>query len=1247
MLAIDHGEPNFYNSEHVRLAEIFANQAAIAITNARTFEDEKRRSEIIQALADLANEFATTQEMSHLLDKLSQRALGLLRASHVAIYLVQGDNQSVKVVSAQGTYSRQLMSHIIRIGEGITGNVIAAGHPEIINDTRADRRTITVPGTPKEDGDVETMMSAPLILRGKPIGAINAWRLRSDGLFNESELNFLISIAHQTSISVELGRLFSETKRRAQEAAAVAEVGRDISATLELDRVLERIAQYAKELLNAETSAVYMFDPADSLLHGVAVFGADAEEIKNDPLVLGRGIAGHIALSQSGEIVNYASSDERAVTVKGTTDNPYEHIMGVPVLNKDELTGLLVVWRTGTELEFQSTELNFLSSLAQQAAVAIQNARSFAAEQNQRLREAAMLDLMRLAVSSLDLDEVNVTILGHLMRLIPSESGTIQILQGERMHVSAAIGFPPDTIRQGSSLLLEDFPLNNEVITKKVPIRISDAREDDRYRWIPGVEYIRSMLAVPIIFRGNVIGMTTLDSPKVGRFTQEDEDLALAVANNAANAIGNATLFELEQQGRQGAENLRKAAAAVTSSLDPHQVLETILTALKEVVPYDSASILLLEGDQVRVTAGQALPDQERAIGRTFPASSGLLRAISEGNNQPVILYDAQVDPRFERWVAADNVRGWMGVPLVARGETVGYITLDSTRVGTFDQNSASLAQTFAYQAAVAIDNARLYQETRRRLEELEVVSRVSFALRALHNHIEMLPVLLTEVMKTMDTDTASIWLYDAGTDQLHQRIASGWHEQLNAKHRPTDDSVLGQVFRSGEVQLIEEFPGALLDTQASGAGAGKGWRGVAVPIRTATQPIGAIIVAVPLPRRVEPPQVTLLTTLAEIAGNAIHRAELFDHSEEQVRRLTALRDVDTAIASSFDLRVTLNILLDHMLSQLRADAAAILSYNPEMRTLNHISSLGFHQPSSIQTPLRVTGRLLNEALLERKDINVENIQAEHSFHRRDLANLEKFVSCFAAPLISKGQVKGIIELYFRGPRSTEPDWLDFFQAMAGQAAIAIDNSQLFENLQRSNQELSLAYDTTLEGWGKALELRDKETQGHTLRVTEMTLRLARRLGIPEADLVHVRRGVLLHDIGKMGVPDQILKKTGPLTEQEWAEMRMHPQHAYDLLLPISYLRPALDIPYCHHERWDGAGYPRGIRGEDIPIAARIFAVVDVWDALLNDRPYRKAWPRDQVLTYMHGEIGTRFDPKVALEFLKMVEEEHFPGEGM
>ena len=215
---------------------------------------------------------------------------------------------------------------------------------------------------------------------------------------------------------------------------------------------------------------------------------------------------------------------------------------------------------------------------------------------------------------------------------------------------------------------------------------------------------------------------------------------------------------------------------------------------------------------------------------------------------------------------------------------------------------------------------------------------------------------------------------------------------------------------------------------------------------------------------------------------------------------------------------------------------------------------------------------------------------------------------------------------------------MQFLQTLAGQAAIAIDNAQLFEHLQRSNQEVTQAYDTTLEGWARALELRDRETEGHTRRVTELTMQLARYMGIPDDELLDMYRGVLLHDIGKMGVPDQILRKTGPLIESEWEEMRKHPEYAFNLLAPIPYLRPALDIPYCHHEHWDGSGYPRGLVGEQIPLAARIFSVVDNWDALLSDRPYRNAWPVEKVKTYLRESAGTLLDPRIVEIFLSMIE---------
>jgi len=191
--------------------------------------------------------------------------------------------------------------------------------------------------------------------------------------------------------------------------------------------------------------------------------------------------------------------------------------------------------------------------------------------------------------------------------------------------------------------------------------------------------------------------------------------------------------------------------------------------------------------------------------------------------------------------------------------------------------------------------------------------------------------------------------------------------------------------------------------------------------------------------------------------------------------------------------------------------------------------------------------------------------------------------------------------------------------------------------LQQAHEDLQQAYDKTIEGWVLALDLRDRETEGHAKRVTEMTVRLARELGCTDEEIVHIRRGALLHDMGKMGIPDEILQKPGPLTEEEWVIMRRHPQYAYQMLSPISYLNQALIIPYYHHERWDGSGYPHGLKGEEIPLFARLFAIVDVWDALSSDRPYRKRIPPKDVTEYLRREAGRLFDPTIVEGLLPLI----------
>jgi HD-GYP domain-containing protein (c-di-GMP phosphodiesterase class II) len=339
-------------------------------------------------------------------------------------------------------------------------------------------------------------------------------------------------------------------------------------------------------------------------------------------------------------------------------------------------------------------------------------------------------------------------------------------------------------------------------------------------------------------------------------------------------------------------------------------------------------------------------------------------------------------------------------------------------------------------------------------------------------------------------------------------------------------------------------------------------------------------------------------------------------------------------------LRVTLNVLLERVTGLLDVDAAAVLLVDPAMNTLAYAAGRGFRMSGITQLSLRLGEGHASRAVLERRPVRISDLtQVEVTSPLVDFIRDEGFTAYYAVPLIAKGQIRGVLEIFRRAPLDPDTEWLDFLETLAGQTAIAIDNAGLFESLERSNVELSLAYDATIEGWSRAIDLRDKETEGHTQRVTEMTLRLAREMGLREADFIHVRRGTLLHDIGKLGIPDAILFKPGPLTKAEWAIMRRHPQFAYDMIFPIEYLRPALDIPYCHHEKWDGSGYPRGLKGEQIPPMARIFAIVDVWDALRSDRPYRKAWTVRKTLKHIRSLTGVHFDPEVVEQFLRMIEQ--------
>jgi len=906
----------------------------------------------------------------------------------------------------------------------------------------------------------------------------------------------------------------------------------------------------------------------------------------------------------------------------------------VPIRVHERVIGVINVESKSVDA-FTSHDEDFLITVASGMGTALEKLRLFDEEQKRAREFAVLYATTSKLIAKWDLQGLLETVLSQAIELLNSSGGVIYLYDPSQNNLVMAVS--RSLIMQSNIRLELGEGMAGRVAESRLPLIIDDYQSwENRSDKFAGIK-IRAVIQVPMQYGGELIGVLDVfeADESTRKFSEADTRLLALFAAQAASAIENVRLFEAEKKRRQEAEALRQAATIISSTLDPDTVAKEILTALKQIIQYDNGSVFIQEGDKLRIAMTLGYPHAEQLKNLSFPTDSNFFQII-QSTGQPLIIRDAQNDSRFKKWGETYNIHGWMVVPLVSRGRVIGAITLDSAQAGAFDENAGNIAMALAHQAAAAIDNARLYDETQHRLQELEIINRVSTSLRLAQSTDEILATLLDETLQLINFSRGSIWLHEPNNNTLSQRVTRGIETKLKYTTLKSGEGIVGHVFSSGEKYITPDLKNDMLLFPDNKESIVSGLSGICIPIKSTVGTLGVMIVALEAGRQITS-EINLLTILAEITGNAIYRAELFEQSQEQIHRLTTLRDIDSAIASSTDLRVTLNILMDHTLKHLKIDAADIMLYHPELQSLTYLCSAGFNNPSPSRPLMRVGEGLAGQVVMNGGIEQVADLRVSNEVKRDPMLAREGFVTYIGIPLIVKGQIKGVFEIFHRALFTPNAEWMQFLQTLAGQAAIAIDNAQLFDHLQRSNQEVTQAYDTTLEGWARALELRDRETEGHTRRVTELTMQLARYMGISDDDLVNMYRGVLLHDIGKMGVPDQILRKTGPLIETEWVEMRKHPEYAFNLLAPIPYLRPALDIPYCHHEHWDGSGYPRGLKGEQIPLAARIFSIVDIWDALLSDRPYRKAWPQEKVVQYLKDISGKDLDPKVVTAFLRMI----------
>ncbi|MCE1205950.1 MAG: HD domain-containing protein [Spirochaetia bacterium] len=381
-----------------------------------------------------------------------------------------------------------------------------------------------------------------------------------------------------------------------------------------------------------------------------------------------------------------------------------------------------------------------------------------------------------------------------------------------------------------------------------------------------------------------------------------------------------------------------------------------------------------------------------------------------------------------------------------------------------------------------------------------------------------------------------------------------------------------------------------------------------------------------------------LYAAIAKAFESALLKLAAKERVESQIKKISFLSYITKSINSVFDADLMLGNILKQSAKLLDADTMALYLYNKETKDYVCRAHYGFKSINITGVHIAPGQPYVGTAASEQQFISCyafDNLTDQEQF--LSLIKEEKFLSQHCAPIVVGGVTLGVLEVFQRKEFTLSDEWVALLDAIAMQTGAALEYNTVFLELQSVYRTLENSYEATIEGWSSAMDLRDQETEGHSKRVTSLTVAFATRLGFSQDDIVRAKRGALLHDIGKIGIPDSILRKNGPLTEEEWAIMKEHPSKAYGMLHRIPYLRNCLDIPLCHHEKWDGTGYPQGLKGEKIPLAARMFALIDVYDALTSDRPYRKAWTKEKALEYIREQAGKHFDPNLTEAFIALI----------
>jgi PAS domain S-box-containing protein len=1186
-------------------------------------QETQERADRMAQLASISEGLSRPFTEAKVIEVIGQGAMRLSGANRAAVYLPNPEGEATCPWSYN--LSQDYISRVTsQAGDVPRIQLLNQTDPLIIPDTDVLPEDLLVSQLGKLEG-YKSVTLWPLVYEDQVVAAFACY-YDQPHTWTPAEQETLLAFSRQAAVALENARLIQQEQHRRKELERLYRASESLQSTTKPDagELAQAITETVLMEFDQSNCSVILVKPNQNKLERIAVSGPFASEVSKEGLFLDR--PGLVAMAiKTGKIVNEPDVSHNPDYIPNWADARSE--IAIPLMIDGRIIGVIDV-QSKENQAFNQADERLLSSFGKRAALALVNAQLFDETQQQtldltslneqlqslnitleervrqRTYELQVLHELSQEISyTLEYEELFRRMLSHLHRIVDYDVAMSLLVDGDQPQIYQRINrsLAPEVQEDIQTQLIETFErMNNDrsISRNELSIRTLeplaiDKREDHNKDETP-ITKLNSIFHVPLIMQSKqqIVGVLVVGGERKAVFSEDSVRLLYTLATQASISLERLRmLMDVEQQRLESlVERIPDGVVLIDKTKKVLLVNPTGKQHLDRLADLSNDHSLTHLGDQEIETLLEQRED-------------GLPHTINTNSDQHQIF---EIDSRSID--SGPEVGGWV---LTLRDVTWERDLLAAEKTRRQEMDSLYRLSRIL----IATDN--LYEVTQTIAKHsVESVS-VTFSRVILFQNGEFRCLAAYRIREFDD---------DLGVNQLDDEVTWPIYHQVLSEEKPS-------IYAVGSESLPEPVLDALMHGIAQQI--------CLVPLKVGDKIIGILTLGEARRENREPfddYKLRLASAIGDQSAGTIHRASLHQQTEQQLRRFTALREIDSAITSSIDIRIPIIFMLDQIRSLLKVDATDVLQINPYAHILEYIAGRGFHTKGIEELKLRVGEGFAGQIANEHKLIQISNMEREKLDHKySEVMETEGFRSYLGIPLIARGVVKGVLEIYHRSKLHVDKEWLDFVETLAGQAAIAIDNSEMFNDLQKSNIELVQAYDATIEGWARALEYRDIETEGHSRRVVELTTAVAENMGFRQADLVHIRRGALLHDIGKMGIPDRILQKPGKLTEDEWTIMKTHPVLSFELLAPIQHLGPAIDIPHYHHERWDGTGYPTGLKAEQIPLGARIFAVVDVWDALRSDRPYRKAWSKEKTIDYILEQSGKHFDPAVVDSFLKLI----------